>query len=38
MICENCKYKYECELAPYDIECDKKFEKIEKPIDKSNKV
>ena len=42
MICEICKYKHECELAPYDVECDKKFEKseknFEKPIDKSNKV
>ena len=42
MICENCKYKHECELVPYDTECDERFEKIEKnfekPIDKSIKV
>ena len=42
IIWENCKHRYECELVPYDVECDKKFEKseknFEKPIDKSNKV
>ena len=42
IICENCKYRHECELVPYDTECDEKFEKIEKnfekPIDKSVKV
>jgi hypothetical protein len=42
IICENCKYRHECELIPYDTECDEKFEKIEKnfekPIDKSANV
>lgn len=42
IICESCKYRNECELIPYDTECDEKFEKIEKnfekPIDKSIKV
>lgn len=30
IICESCKYRNECELIPYDTECDEKFEKIEK--------